>query len=64
MDLISVIASTGIMFGGIVPYIPQYIDIKRTEDAKGFSTYVCLVLLLANTLRLAIGLRYHFFYKV
>ncbi|KAB7507262.1 PQ-loop repeat-containing protein 1, partial [Armadillidium nasatum] len=51
MDLISIIASSGIMFGGIVPYIPQYIDIKRTEDAKGFSTYVCLVLLLANTLR-------------
>lgn len=40
------------MFGGIVPFIPQYKDIKRLDNADGFSLYVCLVLLLANTLRI------------
>lgn len=40
------------IFGGIVPYIPQYRKIKRTRDAEGFSTYVCLVLLVANILRI------------
>ncbi|TRY90931.1 hypothetical protein DNTS_014455, partial [Danionella cerebrum] len=49
---ISWIASVAIIFGGIVPYIPQYRDIRRTQNAEGFSTYVCLVLLVANILRI------------
>ena len=40
------------VFGGIVPYIPQYRKIRRIRDAEGFSTYVCLVLLVANVLRI------------
>lgn len=40
------------IFGGIVPYVPQYRKIKRARDAEGFSTYVCLVLLVANILRI------------
>ena len=40
------------VFGGIVPYIPQYRTIRRLRDAEGFSTYVCLVLLVANILRI------------
>ena len=45
--------SVGAMiFGGIVPYIPQYRKIRRIRDAEGFSTYVCLVLLVANILRI------------
>lgn len=40
------------IFGGVVPYIPQYRTIKRTRDAEGFSTFVCLVLLVANVLRI------------
>ncbi|XP_054714946.1 solute carrier family 66 member 2-like [Uloborus diversus] len=40
------------MFGGVIPYIPQYKEIKRTDNSDGFSTYVCLVLLIANTLRI------------
>ncbi|PNF31155.1 PQ-loop repeat-containing protein 1 [Cryptotermes secundus] len=40
------------IFGGMVPYIPQYREIKRTEDAEGFSLFVCLTLLVANTLRI------------
>ncbi|XP_015795788.1 PQ-loop repeat-containing protein 1 isoform X3 [Tetranychus urticae] len=46
------LASVGIIFGGIIPYIPQYFDIRRTENADGFSLFVCLVLLIANILRI------------
>lgn len=51
-QVVSWIASVAIIFGGIVPYIPQYRDIRRTQNAEGFSTYVCLVLLVANILRI------------
>ncbi|CAG0878841.1 unnamed protein product [Darwinula stevensoni] len=40
------------VFGGVVPYIPQYQVIKSTENAEGFSLYVCLSLLVANILRI------------
>ena len=40
------------IFGGIVPYIPQYLDIRRTKNADGFSLFVCLVLLVANVMRI------------
>lgn len=45
-------SALAMMFGGVVPYIPQYLEIKRTENTEGFSLYVCLVLLIANTLRI------------
>lgn len=45
-------ASSMMIFGGVVPYIPQYKEIKKTENADGFSMHVCLALLLANTLRI------------
>ncbi|XP_027892674.1 PQ-loop repeat-containing protein 1 isoform X2 [Xiphophorus couchianus] len=51
-SLVSWVAAGAIMFGGVVPYIPQYRDIHRTQNAEGFSTYVCLVLLVANILRI------------
>ena len=41
-----------IIFGGVVPFIPQYRKIRRTSDAEGFSSLVCLVLLVANILRI------------
>ena len=40
------------VLGGVVPYIPQYRTIRKTRDAEGFSTFVCLVLLAANILRI------------
>jgi hypothetical protein len=40
------------IFGGMVPYIPQYREIRKTEDTEGFSLFVCLALLVANTLRI------------
>lgn len=45
-------ASGFIIFGGLVPYIPQFMEILKTENSEGFSMYVCLALLLANTLRI------------
>jgi uncharacterized protein with PQ loop repeat len=50
--LMSILASLAMIFGGVLPYYPQYREIKRTENAEGFSTYVCLALLAANTLRI------------
>ncbi|XP_077209069.1 solute carrier family 66 member 2 isoform X4 [Paroedura picta] len=38
-QLISWGASAAMVFGGVVPYIPQYRDIKRTQNAEGFSTF-------------------------
>ncbi|TPP41879.1 PQ-loop repeat-containing protein 1 [Fasciola gigantica] len=40
------------IFGGVVPYIPQYLELKRLNSIRGFSTYVCLTLLVANILRI------------
>lgn len=51
-DLANWIASGAIIFGGIIPYVPQYKEIKKRENADGFSLYVCLTLLIANTLRI------------
>ncbi|CAG9784290.1 unnamed protein product [Diatraea saccharalis] len=45
-------AAGAMIVGGVAPYIPQYKQIKRTQDAEGFSLYVCLALLIANTLRI------------
>ncbi|XP_011789755.1 PREDICTED: PQ-loop repeat-containing protein 1 isoform X2 [Colobus angolensis palliatus] len=51
-QLVSWGAAAAMVFGGVVPYVPQYRDIRRTQNADGFSTYVCLVLLVANILRI------------
>lgn len=45
-------ASSAMILGGVLPYVPQYIQIKRTQNADGFSLLVCLALLVANTLRI------------
>lgn len=50
--LISWGSAAAMMFGGVVPYIPQYMEIQQTENADGFSLFVCLALLIANTLRI------------
>lgn len=51
-NITNCVASGAMIFGAIVPYVPQYKEIKRKEDAEGFSLYVCLTLLIANTLRI------------
>ncbi|KAF5904734.1 PQ-loop repeat-containing protein 1-like [Clarias magur] len=50
--LLSWLASFVMVFGGVVPYIPQYQEIQKTSNTEGFSTRVCLVLLIANILRI------------
>ncbi|KAK2578711.1 hypothetical protein KPH14_001009 [Odynerus spinipes] len=59
-DVTSFVASLIIIFGGIIPYIPQYREIKRKRDAEGFSLYVCLTLLIANTLRILFWFGKHY----
>lgn len=51
-DVANWVASGVIIFGGVIPYIPQYREIKKRDNAEGFSLYVCLTLLIANTLRI------------
>lgn len=51
-QIVSAIASGFMIFGGVVPYIPQYRMISRSRNATGFSTLVCLALLVANILRI------------
>jgi uncharacterized protein with PQ loop repeat len=51
-DVVTFLASCLMVVGGVVPYIPQYLDISRTKNADGFSLFVCLTLLVANTLRI------------
>jgi len=45
-------ASVAMVIGGVIPYVPQYRAIKRTENPEGFSTLVCFFLLVANSLRI------------
>jgi len=46
------VAASAMVIGGVIPYIPQYRQIKITQDPDGFSLHVCLTLLVANTLRI------------
>lgn len=46
-------SSLAMIIGCVMPFVPQYITIHKYKDSSGFSTYVCLTLLLANILRVA-----------
>uniref|UniRef100_A0A667WXI3 Si:dkey-246g23.2 n=1 Tax=Myripristis murdjan TaxID=586833 RepID=A0A667WXI3_9TELE len=50
--LLSWLASCLMVFGGALPYVPQYQEIQKSSNTEGFSTRVCLVLLIANILRI------------
>lgn len=41
-----------VIFGGAIPYLPQYLEIKRLKNSDGLSPYVCLTLTIANLLRI------------
>lgn len=45
-------AASAMVVGGVIPYVPQYREIKKTQDAEGFSLHVCFALLIANSLRI------------
>ncbi|XP_028306165.1 PQ-loop repeat-containing protein 1 [Gouania willdenowi] len=49
--LLSWLASLLMVVGGALPYVPQYQEIQRSGSSEGFSTRVCLLLLIANILR-------------
>lgn len=46
------VAITGMVLGGVVVFIPQYVEIWRSGNPDGFSTHVCLIMIIANLLRL------------
>lgn len=50
--IVAFFSSAVMIFGGVVPYMPQYRMISRTRNGQGFSTLVCLALLVANILRI------------
>jgi len=52
VQLVTLGCELAMVFGGVVPYIPQYWQIKQKQTTQGFSLHVCLALLLANTLRI------------
>jgi solute carrier family 66, member 2 len=58
------IASFMYSFGGIVPFYPQYQRIRKTRNDKGFSTTVCLILLIANILRIQFWMLKHFHFSL
>lgn len=60
MEIGDKIAALAMIFGGVVPYLPQYRMIYRSKNSSGFSTFVCLALLLANILRLLFWLGHKF----
>lgn len=39
MDVFKISCSTAVIFGGLLPYLPQYIKIKKSRSSDGFSTY-------------------------
>lgn len=63
-QLVAFISACVMIFGGVVPYIPQYQIIKRSRNASGFSTFVCLSLLIANILRILFWFGHWFEYPL
>lgn len=59
LNIISWGCSVAMIFGGVIPFIPQYRDIKKSGDVEGFSLFVCLTLLIANILRIMFWFVYH-----
>lgn len=41
------------ILGGSLPYLPQYLQMREEKTSEGFSMKLCLVLLIANILRIA-----------
>lgn len=50
---LSPLSSVAMIVGCVLPYVPQYLTIYKTRNCSGFSTFVCLTLLISNILRIA-----------
>lgn len=59
-NFVRIFSAGAMIFGGVFPFLPQYRDIKRTKNAEGFSTFVCLNLLIANILRILFWFGKHY----
>jgi len=60
VQLLTIGSELAMVFGGVMPYIPQYLQIQSKQTTQGFSMYVCLALLVANTLRIIFWFGNHF----
>ena len=60
IQLLTFGSEMAMVFGGVMPYIPQYLQIQSKQTTQGFSLYVCLALLMANTLRIIYWFGNHF----
>ncbi len=49
---VTVVVQFFMVFGGILPYLPQYLTVYRSKDAHGFSTFVCFVIIVSQILRI------------
>lgn len=38
-DAFTLGCSIAVIFGGLLPYVPQYLKIKQSMSSEGFSTY-------------------------
>eukprot|EP00095_Tigriopus_kingsejongensis_P003002 maker-scaffold170_size291898-snap-gene-0.13 protein:Tk03002 transcript:maker-scaffold170_size291898-snap-gene-0.13-mRNA-1 annotation:"pq-loop repeat-containing protein 1" len=64
LTIVSYVSQGAMVVGGVVPYIPQFMAIRENKSAKGFSLYVCLALLVANTLRILFWFGKHYEYPL
>jgi len=60
IQLVTISCELAIMLGGVVPYVPQYLQIRKSQNTQGFSLYVCLALLMANTMRIVFWFGKHY----
>lgn len=48
MSIVPWVASVGMVIGPVSPYLPQYLETKRTGVAGGFSPMVAFLLMLSS----------------
>lgn len=51
MSILELLLCLCLIFGPVLGFIPQYRQILSTQNAAGFSTLVCFILITANILR-------------
>lgn len=54
------VLSVGMVVGPVLTFLPQYLDIRASENADGFSPYICLILLVSNIVRVFFWLQKRF----
>lgn len=49
MEYITLAPGALMVFAPVIPYIPQGLAMIKEKSSEGFSSYVCLVLLVCNS---------------